>query len=168
MRIRPADLADAASIARFHVRSWQETYRGLMPAEFLNNLSIEQRTETWARILGELASTNFVFVLEDDQEHIVGLVSSGAERDELPDYDAEVYAIYVSHTLHGQGWGRKLFEHSLSDLKQRGFSSMMLWVLKDNPSRGFYEHTGGKLVSEREIELGGAKITEVAYGWEKI
>lgn len=168
MQIRPAALADAEQIARFHVESWQQTYHGLMPAEFLDNLSIQQRFDTWTRMLGELAENNFVFVLENEQGQTAGLVASGSEREARPGYAGEIYAIYVAHELHGQGWGRQLFERAIQDLKQRGFASMMLWVLKENPSRGFYERLGGEVIGEKEVEIGGAKIVEVAYGWAKI
>lgn len=168
MKIRPAVLADAEPIARFQVESWRQTYRGLMPSEFLDNLSIQQRTDTWIRMLGELAQSNFVFVLENDDGQIVGLVASGSEREARPGYAGEIYAIYLSHEMHGQGWGRLLFEHAVRDLKRRGFASMLLWVLKANPSRGFYERMGGEVIGEKEIEIGGAKIVEVAYGWAKI
>ena len=39
-------------------------------------------------------------------------------------------------------------------LHQRGFTSLMLWVLKGNPTRGFYEHLGGRLFCEQMIEIG--------------
>ena len=40
-------------------------------------------------------------------------------------------------------------------------------VLKEAPrGRGFYGHLGGVLLGEREIELGGAKLWEVAYGFD--
>ena len=44
---------------------------------------------------------------------------------------------------------------------------MLCWVLTENPrGRGFYEYRGGVLLGEREIELGGAKLWEVAYGFD--
>jgi hypothetical protein len=46
---------------------------------------------------------------------------------------------------------------------------MLVWVLADNPSRGFYEQMGGRYVMEKEIVIGGDKpLQEVAYGWPDI
>ena len=45
---------------------------------------------------------------------------------------------------------------------------MMLWVLKQNPSRGFYERLGGEVLAEQEIEISGQKYPEVAYGWRAL
>jgi hypothetical protein len=42
---------------------------------------------------------------------------------------------------------------------------MIVWVLRDNPYRRFYEAVGGEVVSERMISIGEAELPEVAYGW---
>jgi len=43
MLLRPAQPADAAAVARVHVRSWQVAYRGLLPDEYLDGLQPEDR-----------------------------------------------------------------------------------------------------------------------------
>ncbi|WP_310739799.1 hypothetical protein [Oceanobacillus alkalisoli] len=45
MQIRRADSKDATGIAKVHVDSWRATYKGIIPEDFLNNLSYEHRTE---------------------------------------------------------------------------------------------------------------------------
>jgi hypothetical protein len=40
-----------------------------------------------------------------------------------------------------------------------------LWVLERNRSRVFYERCGGRLANSRVIEIGGARLMEVAYWW---
>jgi hypothetical protein len=42
---------------------------------------------------------------------------------------------------------------------------MVVWVLKENPARGFYERMGGVKVGEQMIEIGGATLPEIAFGW---
>jgi len=49
--VRTAVVADAPFIARVHVRSWQVGYRGIMPDEVLDAISLEQREERWRQIL---------------------------------------------------------------------------------------------------------------------
>jgi GNAT superfamily N-acetyltransferase len=43
--------------------------------------------------------------------------------------------------------------------------SMLVWVLADNLACRFYEILGGQRVYEKEIERGGTKLIEIAYGW---
>jgi GNAT superfamily N-acetyltransferase len=168
MKIRGATLPDAAQIARVHVASWRSTYRDLLPAEFLANLSYEQRTERWIQVLGAEAERNFAFVVENDPGDIVGFADSGPEREGRAGYDGELYAIYLLEEYHGRDWGRQLFERAKADLSERGYAAMMLWVLKDNRTRGFYERMGGVMIGEKQAEIGGTKVTEVAYGWKRI
>jgi ribosomal protein S18 acetylase RimI-like enzyme len=52
LTIRPATPTDARGIAEVHVRTWQDTYAGHMPAEFLAGLSVDQRAEMWSRVIG--------------------------------------------------------------------------------------------------------------------
>ncbi len=168
MKIRTATLIDAAEIARVHVDSWRSTYRGLLPAEFLANLAYEKRTQRWTQVLVSEAERNFAFVAENENGDVVGFVDSGPEREGRPGYDGELYAIYLLEEYHGRGWGKQLFERAKTDLSERGFAAMMLWVLKNNRTRGFYERMGGIEIGEKEAEIGGTKVTEIAYGWPKI
>lgn len=57
-------------------------------------------------------------------------------------------------------------ETAIRELCARGFSSMLLWVLKDNlPAHKFYEAIGGKYLREKPIKIGNQTLIEVAYGW---
>jgi len=166
--VRAATPADAEQIARVHVLSWQATYKGLIPDKFLAELSVERRAAQWHAALTQHQQTNFLFVAETDADGVVGFVASGLERQGRKAYTGEIYAIYILKQSQGQGIGRLLFEAAVADLKQRGQTSMLLWVLADNTSRGFYERMGGMLLDEKDIEIGGVVLKEVAYGWSKI
>jgi GNAT superfamily N-acetyltransferase len=55
--IRRATPGDVIAVATVHVRSWQAAYRGLMPDEVLDGLSVERRAGMWRSVLQtELAS----------------------------------------------------------------------------------------------------------------
>jgi hypothetical protein len=46
---------------------------------------------------------------------------------------------------------------------------MLLWVLEENEiARRFYESIGGTLIAQDRFELGGAVLSEVAYGWKDL
>ena len=49
--LRDATPADALDIATVHVESWQVGYRGLMPDEVLDGLSISTRERWWHETL---------------------------------------------------------------------------------------------------------------------
>lgn len=165
MHIRPAKITDAAAIAKVHVDSWRTTYKGIVPDDFLSNLSHEQRERFWCKILLEASRTNFVYIAEDDRGNIVGFASGGPERSGGQEYTGELYAIYLLDTHQRQGIGRELTATLVKRLIQEGMNSLVLWVLAENPARGFYERLGGHPVYERPIRIGDVQLIEVGYGW---
>ena len=165
MRIREATIADVAAIARVHVESWRTTYKGLLPDDYLANLTYEQREPLWREILSKPVGHSLDYVAEDHAGNIVGFASGGPERSGDPVYTGEVYAIYLLERWQGQGIGRQLIATVVRQLIQRGFTSLLIWVLADNPSRRFYEALGGQPVRERLEMTGGVEVKDVAYGW---
>jgi L-amino acid N-acyltransferase YncA len=155
--IRVGTPDDAPGIARVHVQSWRETYTGIVPQAFLDGLTEARTTANWERTFG---AGNPVFVAAVDEE-IVGFTSGGATRFE--GYDAEVSTLYLLKSAHGQGTGRALFTAMLEALRERGARSVIVWVLADNPTCGFYARMGGVKTVEQTIEIGGANLLEYGY-----
>ena len=166
MIIREATLADAPAIAKVRVDTWRTAYRGMVPEDYLANMTYEKSEQSWVRHLSEGESQNtWTYVAVDETGQIVGFVSGGTGRDNDPVYKSELYAIYILSGYQGLGIGRLLTLTLVEKLVQVGFESMLLWVFADNPSRRFYEALGGQLVKNNQFELSGAIIEEVAHGW---
>lgn len=166
--IRSAQLADVPAIARVHVESWRTTYPGLMPAELLANLSVERRENFWQSVLENPQAQTFLHVAEDSTHGIIGFSAAGPERSEHPVYKGELYAIYLLQEQQGKGAGRALFQAASKQLVERGFNTMLLWVLKGNPAIQFYERLGGIRVAEKTENFNDAPLTEFAYGWDNL
>lgn len=166
MIIRQAALADAPAIAKVRIDTWRTAYRGIVPEDYLSNMSYEESERSWAMHLSDTDRKKvWVYVAVDAAGRLVGFVSGGAGRDEDPVYKSELYAIYILQTYQSQGIGRLLTLALVEKLVQMGFDSMLLWVFAENPARRFYEALGGQLVKTSQFELSGATIDEVAYGW---
>ena len=167
MEIREAQIADAPAIARVHVDSWRSTYRGIVPDDYLAQLSYSQREQYWRRWINAGHEKQFLYVAQDEG-NIVGFALGGPERSRNSIYDGELYVIYVLEAHQRKGIGRLLVSQVARSLLQQGIESMLVWVLADNPSRRFYERLGGEPVAEQNISIGGAELKEVAYGWRDI
>lgn len=165
MAIRMATVADVAAIARVHVESWRTTYKGIVPADFLASLTYAQREPLWREVLSKPAGASLVYVAEDARGDIVGFASGGRERSRDPVYSGELYAIYLLERWQRQGLGRQLTVTLVGQLVQAGLTSLLVWVLAENRSRRFYEALGGQQVRQQPVTIGGAELTEVAYGW---
>ena len=168
MRIREATVQDAGAIARVHVDSWRETYAGIVPDDYLANLCHEQRERVWRASLSNHCVKECVYVAESDPGGIIGFVSGGPERKGESAYKGELYAIYVLEAYQRKGIGRKLTQTIARRLHQDRLHSMLVWVLADNRSKDFYNALGGQLLYEREIDIGGLRLVEEAYGWPDI
>ena len=165
MAIRMATVADVVAIARLHVESWRTTYKGIVPADFLANLTYAQREPLWREVLSKPASASLVYVAEDARGDIVGFASGGPERSRDPVYSGELYAIYLLESWQRQGLGRQLTITLIGQLVQVGLTSLLVWVLAENRSRRFYEALGGQQVRQQSVTIGGAELIEMAYGW---
>jgi GNAT superfamily N-acetyltransferase len=178
--VRAARPDDAEAIADAHVRGWLTTYRGLVPDEILDGLSVERRATYWrdtisaetaARATDEAAGTDALaagrtWVIEEAGK-VRGFAATGAIRDQPDGLSAagEVFAIYLVPEARGRGLGRALFAHVVDDLHDRGFKPVVVWVFEANSgARRFYEAAGFKLDGARQpVELGETSLPEIRY-----
>jgi hypothetical protein len=84
VRVRQAHAEDVKAMARIHVQSWQETYRGLMADEILDQPGfVERRERFWAAALGdERYLANRVAVAERGGQ-LVGIAMAGPAQDPM-------------------------------------------------------------------------------------
>ncbi|MBB3111138.1 GNAT superfamily N-acetyltransferase [Paenibacillus phyllosphaerae] len=168
MRIRHAAVTDAAGIAKVHVDSWRTTYEGLVPADFLAAMSYEVYENRWRYRLQNKAVRYAMFVAEEADGRIVGFADGGPERTGDAEFRGELYALYLLKTSQRKGIGTQLFHAIAAHLIAQGYGSMLIWVLKANPSRSFYEALGGVKRREATIEVGGSMVEEAGYGWSDL
>ena len=166
--VRRATADDAPGIARVHVDSWRQTYEGVISDSFLRELSYENRQAYWRKHLSAADKPATVYVATAGEQGIVGFAAVGPEQGQVGGFDAELFAIYLLRSHQGRGLGKALLHAAAAHLRAAGYKSMLLWVLADNPSRGFYEHFGGEVVDEKQLAVGDQKLPAVAYGWESL
>jgi ribosomal protein S18 acetylase RimI-like enzyme len=169
MIIREATYPDIPAIARVHVDTWRTTYAGIVPDHYLADLSYERRASGWQQILDRASTTgNFTYVAETAMGEVIGFVNGGRERNHHPHYNGELYAIYILKDYQGQGMGRRFVQTVAQRLHQMGIDSMLVWVLAENPACQFYAALGGQPIEQKELEIGGKNLVEVAYGWASV
>jgi GNAT superfamily N-acetyltransferase len=168
--LREARQQDASAIARVHVDSWRSTYRGIVPEGYLAEMSYEDYEDRWRGWLRNVGEPRLAFrVAELPSGRIVGFASGGPRHGPLyTDYAGELYTLYLLREHQRAGIGRRLLSSVARGLAEGGTYSLLAWVLARNPSRRFYEAVGGELLGSQEIEIGGARLEEVAYGWQRL
>jgi ribosomal protein S18 acetylase RimI-like enzyme len=166
--IREAQSDDAYGIAKVYVEGWRSTYQGIVPDDHLANMTYEHLEQRWSRILN--SDDGFLFVAEDEPENIVGFIWGGPEHQGAPGYTGELHAIYILQSYQGQDIGRKLTRALVRKMLEVGLDSMIVWVLRDNPSRHFYEKLGATLVRTAPYQVPDSDIVldDTGYAWDDI
>jgi ribosomal protein S18 acetylase RimI-like enzyme len=163
MLLRAAESADAMSVARVHVRSWQSAYRGLLPHEYLDHLRPEDRADRYDFTTRDPQKPQTIVAVEDGL--VCGFVTTMPSRD--PDLSAfgELAALYVDPQCWGRGVGMVLISAARAQLVKRGFENALLWVLKGNvrADRFYRNDQWAPDGLQRTDTLWGVTVNEVRY-----
>ncbi len=159
--IRPAAFEDVAGIARVHVQTWNEAFRGMVPDWAIDRYTIEKRIEGWNKWLRRDGYVTFV---AEDESGIIGFMNAFPDVSE-PGFDSYLNTLYVLKSAQGRGIARKLLRAAAASLIAAGKTSMWWLTLRDNPACGFYERLGATLLREQPApaELGEGTMDRV-YG----
>ncbi len=166
LHIREATINDAEEIAKVHVDSWRTTYKGIIPEEFLTNLSYKQRTELWINNIGR--TDNFVIVAENNEGEIIGFADCWKRETNTVSNSSDLTSIYILKEYQGIGLGKELLKSIFFRSNLLGYQKIFVNVLEDNKARYFYEHYGAHLSKSAQIKIGGKVLNELIYEWDNI
>lgn len=154
--ITPSD--DRMQVSRIYEESWKCVYKNIIPQRFLD--SIEEGS--WATVL-DSPGWNTLVCVEDGK--YIGTSSFCKSRfSDYPTY-GEIISIYLLPDYIGKGYGGKLFDKAVSELKKQGYEKLLLWVLEDNTSaKEFYiKHNFIQTDNVMNDDIGGKQLREVMY-----
>jgi GNAT superfamily N-acetyltransferase len=175
--LRKARVADAIAIGAVHVAAWRSTYPGILPDTFLAKMSVSRQAAFYdAAIRGgtgvTVATASGADVPAGSGPRIIGFTTAGRARHaEIAGKrlaEGEVETLYVLDDWRERGVGRRLMRASAGHLIEIGCKSAFLWVLRDNPSRWFYQRLGGRSAAEQIIQIAGQSVAQTAFVWDPI
>lgn len=142
MTIRRALVADAETVGRIHVESWNVAYRGIMPDDVIARSDLAYRTALWKQRIADHEWP--VFLIEEKGTCVAFCqMVPTKDADDDPQRVGHITSLHVLPELRGKGFGRVLMEHVLGEFRRRRFSEVTLWVLEENRNaRRFYETCG--------------------------
>ena len=175
--VRKARTADAVAIAAVHVAAWRNTYPGILPDTYLAKMSVPRQAAHYdsairggTGVMVAIASGNDV--APGGAPRVIGFTTAGrARRGEISGPvlgQGEIETWYVLDDWRDLGVGRRLLGAAGAHLAEAGCRSAFLWVLRDNPSRWFYERLGGKSAAEAMIRFAGQSVMQTAFVWDPI
>lgn len=164
MQIREATEADAAGLARVQVDSYRSAYAPYFPPSYLAQFSYEEQEGDWRELLLD-GSDDLLYVAETETGEIAGYALVRPDGGDIPPYEAELVALHVRAADRRRGIGQALIAAVAGRLLAGGVRSMLLWTIDANPARTLYERLGGTFLGEKQSDVDGTPLTEVAYGW---
>ena len=163
--IRKRTKDDCKAVAHVVTIAWNETYKGIVPEWFLEQLKNNEEERATKSYNEFDENDNNQFVLEVDNK-IVGFVNFGITSDKEYQNCGEIFALYIVSKYKGNGFGRKLVEAAKNEMKNIGYDKMIIACLKGNPSNEFYKHIGGEYVKDGLYKR--LQLPENIYYYDKI
>ena len=147
--VRDAEPDDAPACAAVHVASWQDTYRGAVPDEYLDALAPADRLDAWRDWIG--------------QERPRGCILLAVDDGDVDDTWALLPTLYRPPAAIGRGHGSALMDVGLARLAAHGYQHVELWVHPDNQrARRFYERGGWASDGTTQVEqVWGVELAEL-------
>jgi ribosomal protein S18 acetylase RimI-like enzyme len=177
--IRKARVADAIAIGAVHVAAWRSAYPGILPDAYLAGLSVTRQAAYYDNAIrsgvGVYVAAASGLDLPDAparpdgrlKARVIGFVT--AERARVQGIaEGEIETLYVLDDWRERGIGRRLMRAAGAHLRADGCRSAFLWVLRDNPSRWFYERLGGKSSAQAATRVAGRTLIQTAFVWDPI
>lgn len=134
--IRQADKRDIPRIAEIIVFGKRVAYRSIFENDEVsfNELQVVALYEAYQKN-PEILKGMYLY----DDGIVKGVIKGHPEDDKT----IEITDFYVEPFFVGQGIGTLLVEYLISQVREKGFQKILLWVIKDNVrARKFYEKNG--------------------------
>ena len=159
INIRKVKVGDANTLAFIQTESWKSAFNRILSKEDLDRYTDVNRAITlYIKLLNENIGNGFILTI-DENPHCIAYWDKTRD-DEMEGY-SEIICIHSLCDNWRKGYGTEMMNHILSDIKNSGFSKVMLWVFKENHrARKFYERHGFVL-TEKSKEFSNA--IEVMY-----
>jgi GNAT superfamily N-acetyltransferase len=166
--IRRAAPRDAEAIARVRIDGWRTSYRGLIPAAYLDGMQVDASTALWDKILSAGPNPASLLVPSHGDE-VIGFAAGSVLAEPKFGLNAELTAVYLRREFQRVGLGRRLIAAVVDAQRALGADGMIVWVIAANkPARAFYEALGAELLVEQAFQWDGMDLLEAAYGWRDL
>lgn len=155
--IRRAHTGDENALAYIQTESWKAAFAGILDAGTLaSRTEIDRVTGMYRRSLSENAGNGYLLFAD---EKPLCIAYWDAARDKALAGKAELICIHCLPAVWHKGYGSRMMDRVLNDMREAGYAEAVLWVFRDNlRARAFYEAKG----------FAPTGIAKTAYGAEEL
>jgi ribosomal protein S18 acetylase RimI-like enzyme len=162
VRIAWAD--DASAIAELQLRTWRQTYAGVLPVDAVPD-DPEAAAAAWRGSLGRPGDARNRVLVALERNRVVGfaICSPASDPDCDPIVDAELAELTVDPAERGRGHGSRLLQAAAETMAADRFRRAVLWTMAaDDALRAFLASAGWAADgAHRELDLDGSGTTRV-------
>jgi GNAT superfamily N-acetyltransferase len=165
--VRVAWADDASAIAALQLRSWPETYAGVLPADAFpaGPEAVAASAAGWQQSLARPGDARNRVLVALERNRVVGFAILGPAEDPDcdPTSDGELRELTVDADERGKGHGSRLLQAVADTMSADRFARAVTWALAaDDALRGFLTDAGWAADSaHRELDLDGTGTTRV-------
>ncbi|MGN0266747.1 MAG: GNAT family N-acetyltransferase [Lachnospiraceae bacterium] len=139
--IRKAGKGDEVSLAHIQTKSWKTAFKGILVDEILDKCTEMEPTIRMYKKLLDADKGNGYILEVDGRPHCIAWWDR-SRTESMSEY-AELICIHSLQSNWRKGYGTKMLNRVLHDMKKEGYDRGMLWVFRDNiRARKFYEANG--------------------------
>lgn len=170
IEIRKATIADIEAIVDVNIKTWRTTYKGIINQKTLDQLE-KNREEKIKRFkdnfLEQKVFKEQLVAVRDNR--VIGFVNYGKNREQEWGEAGEIYAIYVLEEYQKCGIGKELIHNAVKNMVEKtNYKKMIIWTLRDNSNKKFYEKIGGEEKFEKIISIKGEELEEIGYVYKNL
>ncbi|MFL6760389.1 N-acetyltransferase family protein [Sphingomonas sp.] len=161
MKVRSAHEDDRDAIAAIHTASWQQSYRGILPDELLDDRLSGIMIERWRS--QPIGPGDAVLVAETDGEVVGFCATWGGESGGYIDN------LHVRSSCQSQGLGRAMLCETARQLLSHDVRSAYLHVVASNHrARALYLKLGGQPGPIEDKDLYGTIVPNQRIDWPDV
>lgn len=155
--IRKVQPGDEKALAHIQTESWKAAFADILDSETLTRCTDITKAEKMYKSLIEENKGNGYLLTLNGKAHCIAWWD--AARDEDMRGKAELICIHSLPDNWRKGYGRMMMRRVLDDIKNAGYSEVVLWVFSENSrARAFYESEGFHTLSKMKSALGTEEI----------
>ena len=141
IQIRKVQIGDEKILAYIQTESWKKAFADIISKEDMKKYADINKAEEMYGYLLKNGVGNGSILSIDDNPHCIAYWDKTREEN-MPEY-AEIICIHSLQDNWGKGYGSRMMEHVLKEIKEAGYEKVMLWVFEENMRAiRFYEKHG--------------------------
>ena len=151
IEVKNADTSYIPVIRSLAIISWQSAYKEILSASQMDYMLKLNYSE--AALQKQIQEQHQQFIIASDKIEAVGFASYSIKNAEEPTV-FRLHKIYINPCQQGNGIGKILLAHIISDIKPKGATSLELNVNRYNTALHFYLKAGFEIIKEEDIDIG--------------